>query len=189
MIFWYDYFMLKEKEKLYTVPNMLTLYRFLSAIFIFVSLFIDLNVWYVFAVYVIAAITDKLDGILARKLNQETKLGEVLETCTDTVLTGMILVYITKNFDFPVEVLLGLFALFFVSTINMTIYFIFKKEWYSKSLITSKISVVVTFIGCALFFFDFSFNIYIAPAILIIASLAFIHFQFKLLKQLRMKKK
>lgn len=180
--------MLKKEEKLYTVPNLLTLYRFLSALFIFVALFIEINIWYVFSIYVIAIITDKLDGMIARKLNQETKIGEVLETCTDTVLTGMILVYVVKNFGFPIEVFLGLFALFFISAINMTVYFVFKKEWYSKSFMVSKISVVVTFVGCAVYFFNFSFNIYIAPIILVVASLAFINFQFKLIKHLKLKK-
>lgn len=177
--------MLKNREKIYTVPNMLTLYRFLSALFIFIALFIPVNHWYIFTIYVIAAVTDKLDGVIARKLNQETKLGEVLETCTDTVITGIILVYVAKNFNFPVEILLGLFALFFIALVNMTIYFIFKKEWYSTSLITSKISVLVTFVGCAIFFFDFSFNQYFAPLILIVAFLAFIHFQYKLIRHLK----
>jgi len=180
--------MLKKGEKLYTVPNMLTLYRFLSALFVLLALFMEINKWYVFTVYVIAAITDKIDGMIARRLNQETKLGEVLETFTDTILSGMILVYIVINFDFPIEVMLGLFALFVISAINMTVYFIFKKEWYSKSLITSKISVVVTFTGCAFYFFNFSFNEYIAPLILMVASIAFIHFQFRLIKNLKSKK-
>jgi len=180
--------MLKNREKIYTVPNMLTLYRFLSAIFIFMALIVYINKWYVFIVYVIAVITDKLDGIIARKLNQVTKMGEILETFTDTILTGMILVYVVKNFDFSIEVMLGLFALFLISLVNMTIYFIFKKEWYSKSLITSKISVLVTFVGCALYFFNFSFRGYIAPLILVTASFAFIHFQLSLIRSLKTKR-
>lgn len=42
--------------------------------------------WLAFCLFIIVALTDKLDGYLARKLNQVTQLGEVLDPMVDKAL-------------------------------------------------------------------------------------------------------
>jgi cardiolipin synthase len=68
-----------------TVANLLTILR-LIMIPVFVSaIFYERYVW-ALAVFFFAAVTDGLDGLLARSLNQKTQLGAILDPMADKLL-------------------------------------------------------------------------------------------------------
>jgi CDP-diacylglycerol--glycerol-3-phosphate 3-phosphatidyltransferase len=73
-----------------TLPTWVTLSRLIAVPIIF-GLFIwqdsELTRLIALSVFIIAAITDWLDGYLARKLNQITELGKFLDPLVDKVLT------------------------------------------------------------------------------------------------------
>jgi CDP-diacylglycerol--glycerol-3-phosphate 3-phosphatidyltransferase len=73
-----------------TLPTWVTLSRLIAIPIIF-GLFIwqdsELTRLIALSVFLIAAITDWLDGYLARKLNQITELGKFLDPLVDKVLT------------------------------------------------------------------------------------------------------
>jgi len=73
-----------------TLPTWVTLSRLIAVPIIF-GLFIwqdsELTRLIALSVFIIAAITDWLDGYLARKLNQITELGTFLDPLVDKVLT------------------------------------------------------------------------------------------------------
>ena len=73
-----------------TLPTWVTLSRLISVPIIF-GLFLwqdsELSRLIALSVFIIAAITDWLDGYLARKLNQITELGKFLDPLVDKVLT------------------------------------------------------------------------------------------------------
>ncbi|MDX2256113.1 MAG: CDP-diacylglycerol--glycerol-3-phosphate 3-phosphatidyltransferase [Pseudanabaenaceae cyanobacterium bins.39] len=73
-----------------TLPTWVTLSRLIAVPIIF-GLFIwqdsELTRWIALTVFAIAAVTDWLDGYLARKLNQITELGKFLDPLVDKVLT------------------------------------------------------------------------------------------------------
>ena len=72
-------------SQLLTAPNQLTLVRMLFLPFIIINL---LNHHYLWALtlFVLAAISDGLDGLLARKLKQQTLLGQYLDPIADKLL-------------------------------------------------------------------------------------------------------
>ena len=70
---------------IFTVPNQLTLGRFLLAIALFVLIAYQQWLW-CFAVFSVAAFTDWLDGYLARKHNQITSFGRVIDPFVDKML-------------------------------------------------------------------------------------------------------
>jgi CDP-diacylglycerol---glycerol-3-phosphate 3-phosphatidyltransferase len=70
---------------IFTVPNQLTLARFLLSIALFI--FIAYQQWlWCFGVFTVAAITDWLDGYLARKLKLGSTLGRNLDPLVDKIL-------------------------------------------------------------------------------------------------------
>ena len=87
---------MKEKiQKLFanvwTIPNVLTMLR-LILVPVFAVLFIRGQLKAALAVYIVASLTDLLDGFLARKLNQITDFGKLFDPLADKlmVMTALI---------------------------------------------------------------------------------------------------
>jgi cardiolipin synthase len=70
-----------------TVPNLLTLLR-LALIWPFAALAADGRDTAALAVFLAAALTDGLDGAMARRLGQRSKAGRLLDPLADKLLTG-----------------------------------------------------------------------------------------------------
>lgn len=84
---------------MWNIPNLLTLFRlFLIPIFIvcFYSGMENARFWASF-VFCLAAITDALDGYLARKLEQSTPFGAFLDPVADKVMVAVALVLIAVD--------------------------------------------------------------------------------------------
>lgn len=82
-----------------SLPNLLTLLR-ISLIPIFVIVFYLPFEWsYMVSaiIFLIAAITDWLDGYLARKLNQTSPLGEFLDPVADKLIVAVALVLLVQS--------------------------------------------------------------------------------------------
>jgi CDP-diacylglycerol--glycerol-3-phosphate 3-phosphatidyltransferase len=74
---------------MYTLPNLLTLFRF-GLIPVFLILFfspLPVLHWAATAVFLLAALTDWLDGWLARLLEQESELGRLADPLADKLLS------------------------------------------------------------------------------------------------------
>jgi CDP-diacylglycerol---glycerol-3-phosphate 3-phosphatidyltransferase len=72
-------------DTLFSLPNLLTLARFGLAVVLFV--FIAVESWVAcLVVFALAALTDLLDGYLARRLNQASAFGRNLDPLADKVL-------------------------------------------------------------------------------------------------------
>jgi cardiolipin synthase (CMP-forming) len=68
-----------------SIPNMITLVR-IVLIPIFVIALVYQNYEYALVLFVIAALSDMLDGMIARLANQKTKLGALLDPLADKAL-------------------------------------------------------------------------------------------------------
>jgi cardiolipin synthase len=91
-------------RELTTVPNLLSLSRIAM---IFVSAGLVLSGWPITAVVIglAAGITDYLDGYLARRLDQVTELGAILDRFCDLIFESTWLVVAIYIHDFPPLVL------------------------------------------------------------------------------------
>jgi len=68
-----------------SVPNQLTLLRMLLLPFVLISMIYghpEASLW----LFVVAAVTDAIDGIVARRFNQKTRLGQYLDPIADKLL-------------------------------------------------------------------------------------------------------
>ena len=72
-------------SQLRSAPNLLTLLRLIFIPFVIVAIQQQKYAW-ALAIFVVAGITDGLDGLLARLLQQKTTLGQYLDPIADKLL-------------------------------------------------------------------------------------------------------
>ena len=84
----------------WTVPNLLTYLRLL-AVPVFVSLHLGGRPGWALVVFLGAALTDSLDGMLARLLHQQSKLGAFLDPLADKLLMGAALIVLFVENEAP----------------------------------------------------------------------------------------
>ncbi len=79
-------------RQLFLAPNQLTLLRLIFVPFIIINIVYHHYSW-ALALLVAAGLSDGLDGLLARALNQQTRLGQYLDPIADKLLlSGLFLV-------------------------------------------------------------------------------------------------
>ena len=92
------------------LPNKLTLFRIiLVPIMVIVSFFdipgsflgIPTTMWILNLIFIIASITDKLDGYLARKNNQVTTFGKFLDPIADKILVVTVMILLVEMGRLP----------------------------------------------------------------------------------------
>ncbi len=85
------------KNKVVNLPNAITLFRFLLII-PFVHYFLNSRMSIAILIFAIISLSDKLDGISARIMNQKTELGSGLDSFTDwTLITVTFLLLYIKD--------------------------------------------------------------------------------------------
>lgn len=95
-------------DKIATLPNLITLCRFLLIpVFIYLRFFTELKIE-ALAVFAIAACTDWVDGQVARRTGQVSKLGKLFDPFVDRFLlaTGVITVCLEGNLPLWIVIVL-----------------------------------------------------------------------------------
>jgi cardiolipin synthase len=85
---------------LWTAPNQLTLLRMLFLPFIVISL-VDEHYTTALVLFVLAGISDGLDGLLARRLHQQTLLGQYLDPIADKLLLSTLFLVLSILHKIP----------------------------------------------------------------------------------------
>jgi CDP-diacylglycerol--glycerol-3-phosphate 3-phosphatidyltransferase len=96
--------MVIKTKDLLLPPNLLAIARILLLPFIFYFLARDTQLSFCIAIVLmgIAIATDVLDGYLARRLNQVTDLGKILDPVADKLGLGMFVVFVIIHRGFPI---------------------------------------------------------------------------------------
>ncbi len=96
--------MIIKKRDFFLLPNLLAICRILLLPFIFLFLAQDTRLGFTVAIILIvfAVASDVLDGYLARKLNQITDLGKLLDPLADKLGLGIFVVFIIIYRGFPI---------------------------------------------------------------------------------------
>ena len=89
-----------SSSRIVTVPNMLTVFR-MVLIPVFVTLLFYQRFVLALAVFVTAGLTDGLDGLLARRFQQESQLGTVLDPIADKLMMVTAFIVLSMRSIFP----------------------------------------------------------------------------------------
>jgi cardiolipin synthase (CMP-forming) len=153
-------------SRIITVPNVLTLFR-MVLIPIFVSLLFYQKFWWALAVFVIAGVTDGLDGLFARRFAQQSQLGTVLDPIADKLMLVTSFVVLSMRSVFPTPLPAHLPVPFWVtiSVISRDVFILvgaaainimtgfrgFRPSWLGKLSTSVQIVAIATIIFAASF--------------------------------------
>ena len=114
---------------------------------------INMGMWIMNFIFIIASITDKMDGTIARKRNQITTFGKFLDPLADKilVLTAM-LILVEKNFllaIIPIIVIIREFAVsgYRLITLEKNGEVIAANKWGKIKTVTQMIAIILAFIN------------------------------------------
>jgi Phosphatidylglycerophosphate synthase len=105
---------MKQRNKNINVPNALSVLRIILII-PFVIYFVRDEIAYAAIVLVISGLSDMLDGMIARRFNQFTELGQMLDPLSDKMTQGAVAVCLAVE----QPVLIPLLAIFVIKEILM----------------------------------------------------------------------
>ncbi len=91
--------MASAQSTVYSVPNLLTYGRIAAIPAIVACLYSSQHLWLwtALVIFIVAAITDYLDGYLARAWSQHSSLGKMLDPIADKLLVGAVLIMLAAN--------------------------------------------------------------------------------------------
>ena len=78
----------------FTAPNQLTLLRLVFVPFVIITI-LDRHYGWALIIFLVAGISDAVDGLLARVLHQRTKLGEYLDPVADKLLLSTLFIVLS----------------------------------------------------------------------------------------------
>ncbi len=115
-------------------PNLLTLFRMALIPVVVVLYFMPIAGVYVTAVFLLAGLTDWLDGYLARRLEQTSQFGEFLDPVADKLVVAAVLVLLVSDGDVLARVVSQkLFIVAVVVIIGREIAVSALREWVAQS--------------------------------------------------------
>jgi cardiolipin synthase (CMP-forming) len=87
-------------SRILTVPNLLTVFR-MVLIPVFVTLLLYRRFSLALAVFILAGLTDGLDGLLARRFSQQSQLGTILDPIADKLMLVTAFIVLSMRSVFP----------------------------------------------------------------------------------------
>jgi cardiolipin synthase (CMP-forming) len=87
-------------SRIVTVPNLLTVFR-MVLIPVFVSLLFYQRFLLALGIFILAGVTDSLDGLLARRFDQKSQLGTILDPIADKLMLVTSFVVLSMRAVFP----------------------------------------------------------------------------------------
>ncbi len=88
------------RSQFWTAPNQLTLLRLIFVPFVIINV-MDSNYGWALVLFVLAGLSDALDGTLARMLDQKTVLGQYLDPIADKLLLSSLFLVLSFTAQIP----------------------------------------------------------------------------------------
>lgn len=180
------------KKDFLKIPNLLSLLRIFFAGVIFVLFLFnfapDLVKWF----FLLGIATDAFDGILARRLNQVSRLGVVLEPIADTLLVFSTILFITFRRDLHLSIFVIYLVIFFVGFLNLLVIYFAQRRWFAKKLEISEGAIFFVYLTGIFYLFNLPYRFWLAILSIgfgVVALVDFLWQLFRFKKSLKFNKK
>jgi cardiolipin synthase len=140
--------MIEILHQLRTAPNLLTLLRLIFLPFIVITVLKGRYDW-ALAIFVIAGISDGLDGLLARLMKQQTLLGQYLDPIADKLLLSTMFLVLFATHKIPLTVTVLVFSRDIIIVIVCAVLYatgtmrVFRPSWLGKANTVAQIGTVL----------------------------------------------
>lgn len=137
------------KKDLFTIPNMLSLFRLLLIpVYIVIYLNADSDIDYYIAggILAVSCLTDMIDGQIARHFNMISTIGKILDPFADKITQFSLIVCLAVEYP----ILIPLMVLFFIKEVFQLVAGLLtlrKGQMLTGALISGKISTTILFIS------------------------------------------
>jgi CDP-diacylglycerol--glycerol-3-phosphate 3-phosphatidyltransferase len=164
----------RKEEVILNVPNIITLFRIPLAIIASMMLFSEFPKFQVMIVFALCALTDFIDGQIARRFNLVTRFGAKFDQYADRLATVIfmisLIVYYWNN-SFSLMILLMLSSREIIGSFGIAIRFFRDAKYYAVKNI-GKLQTLIQFVTICLFLINVSWIIYPAIFVCIIGIIA-----------------
>jgi cardiolipin synthase len=174
---------LKTKTKdFFKIPNLLTVLRIFIAAIIFILFFTHLASEIVKWLFVVGVASDAFDGILARRLNQGSRLGIVLEPIADTLLVFSTILFVTFRQDLPLLIFASYLVIFFVGFLNLLVIYFAENRWFAKKLEISEAAIFFVYTTGIFYLFNLPYKFWFAILSIVFGLVALFDFLWQLFR-------
>ena len=118
-----------ENERIINVPNLLTVLRGVGTALIVYMIFADYSKLTILATFIILAITDGIDGVIARRFNQKTRFGKYSDPVMDRAFMIIFVISFYIKFGMADGLALKLLPLILTREAIATPFYIFLRKF------------------------------------------------------------
>ena len=148
-----------RQDRIMTLANAISISRIFLAIPL-VLLFEDISkgesgkLWWAFGLIIIIVLTDFLDGYVARKTEETTNFGKLIDPVADKVCMMVVMIYLIINYKLPFLLFFLTLAIRDVFLIIIGVYLMFSQEEVFQSNRSGKWFMGITALMMTFFLFQ-----------------------------------
>ena len=148
-----------RQDRILTLANAISISRIFLAIPL-VLLFEDISqgepdkLWWAFGLIIIIVLTDFLDGYVARKAEETTNLGKLIDPVADKVCMMVVMIYLIISYKLPFLLFFVTLAIRDVFLIIIGVYLMFSQEEVFQSNRSGKWFMGITALMMTFFLFQ-----------------------------------
>lgn len=146
--------MIFEKGKVWTASNLLSVSRLIIGLFLYLLILYQHSIWAIL-LSIIAIFTDYADGYLARKRNEISELGKILDPVADKVTVGLSSIALYQAYGLPLWVVIFIIGRDLL-ILSGSLILIGKMNHVTPSELPGKIAVTVISLLLLSYLFDFN---------------------------------
>lgn len=130
-----------------------------------------------YVLYIIAGLTDMIDGTVAEKTNTVSEFGAKLDTIADFIFVAVCLIKLLPILDIPVWLWIWIAVIALIKVINIIAGLIKQKKWIAPHTVMNKVTGLLCFLlPFTLSFIDLQYSAIVVCAAATFAAIQEGHF-------------